>query len=166
LAYHPLTPYYPGHGNARTPDMSDLYDEDFTLWTERQSALLRRRAAGELVNDADLDWQNIAEEIEAVGGNTRRELRNRLARLLQHLLKWHYQPELRSRSWRSTVRTQRQEIEDLLADNPSLKSKLPELFLAAYPRARTEALDETGLLHLPESSPFTVEQVLEQDLPD
>jgi len=140
--------------------MSDLYDEDFTLWTERQAALLRRRAAGELVNDTDLDWQNIAEEIEAVGGNTRRELRNRLARLLQHLLKWHYQPEHRSRSWRLTIRTQRQEIRDLLEENPSLQDKLPKLFLAAYPRGRTYALDETGLLDLPQDSPFTVEQAL------
>ncbi len=139
---------------------SDLYDEDFTLWTERQAALLRRRAAGELINDTDFDWRNIAEEIESVGGNTRRELRNRLAKLLQHLLKWHYQPEHRSRSWRSTIRTQRQEIEDLLADNPSLKSKLPELFLAAYFRARSDALDETGLLDLPMVSPFTVEQAI------
>jgi hypothetical protein len=140
--------------------VSNLYDDDFTLWTEQQAALLRRRAAGALVNDADLDWQNIAEEVEALGGNTRRELRNRLVRLLQHLLKWHYQSELRSRSWRSTIRTQRQEIEDLLADNPSLKSKLPELFLTAYSRARTDALEETGLLELPESSPFTAEQAL------
>jgi hypothetical protein len=76
--------------------MSDLYDVDFILWTEQQATLLRRRAAGELVNDAELDWQNLAQEIEAVGGNTRRELRHRLARLLQHLLKWHYQPEQRS----------------------------------------------------------------------
>lgn len=140
--------------------MSDLYNEDFTLWTEQQAALLRRRAAGELVNDADLDWQNIAEEIESVGGNTRRELRSRLVKLLHHLLKWHYQPGHRSRSWRSTIRTQRQEIEDLLADNPSLRSKLSELFLVAYPRARTDALDETGLLDLPQTSPFTIEQTL------
>jgi Domain of unknown function DUF29 len=140
--------------------MSDLYDEDFTLWTEQQASLLRRRAAGELVNDAELDWRNIAEEIESVGGNTRRELRNRLVRLLRHLLKWHYQPEHRSRSWRPTIRTQRQEIEDLLAENPSLRGKLPELFLVAYPRARTDALEETGLLDLPESAPFTVEQAL------
>jgi hypothetical protein len=146
--------------------MSDLYDEDFTLWTERQAALLRRRAAGELVNDADLDWQNIAEEIEAVGGNTRRELRNRLARLLQHLLKWHYQSERRSRSWRSTIWTQRQEIEDLLADNPSLRGKLPELFLVAYQRARTAALDETGLLDLPLVAPFSIEQALRDPLAD
>ena len=139
--------------------MSD-YDIDLTLWSEQQAALLRRRAAGELINEADLDWEHIAEEIESVGGNTRRELRNRLVRLLQHLLKWQYQPEHRSRSWRATIRTQRLEIEDLLADNPSLKAKLPELFLAAYPRARAEALEETGLLDLPQAPPFTVEQTL------
>jgi uncharacterized protein DUF29 len=146
--------------------MSDLYDEDFTRWTEQQATLLRRRAVGDLVNDAELDWRNLAEEIEAVGGNTRRDLRNRLTRLLQHLLKWQYQPELRSRSWRATVRTQRQEIEDLLADNPSLRAKLPEFIAAAYPRARAAALDETGLLELPEELPFTVEQALGDALPD
>ena len=124
--------------------MSDLYDEDFTLWTEQQATLLRRRAAGELTNDAALDWLNLAEEIEAVGGNTRRELRNRLASLLQHLLKWHYQPELRSRSWRATIRTQRQEIEDLLADNPSLQARLPEFVVAAYPRVRAARRDRTA----------------------
>jgi hypothetical protein len=140
--------------------MSDLYDENFILWTEQQATLLRRRADGDLVNDAELDWRNLAEEIEAVGGNTRRELRNRLTRLLQHLLKWQYQPELRSRSWRATIRTQRQEIEDLLADNPSLRAKLPEFITAAYPRARAAALDETGLLELPEELPFAVEQAL------
>ncbi len=145
--------------------MSD-YDIDLSQWAEQQAALLRRRAAGELVNDADLDWENIAEEIEAVGGNTRRELRNRLTKLLHHLLKWHYQQEHRSRSWRSTIRTQRQEIEDLLADNPSLKAKMPNLFAAAWPRARTDALEETGLLDLPQASPLTVEQALGDPLSD
>ncbi len=146
--------------------MSDLYDEDFVLWTEQQATLLRRRAAGDRANDGELDWLNLAEEIEAVGGNTRRELRNRITRLLQHLLKWHYQPEQRSRSWRATIRTQRQEIEDLLADNPSLRPRLPDFFTAAYPRARIAALDETGLLSLPEESPFTIEQALIEALPE
>jgi hypothetical protein len=31
--------------------MSDLYDTDIALWSERQAALLRRRATGQLVND-------------------------------------------------------------------------------------------------------------------
>jgi Domain of unknown function DUF29 len=47
--------------------MNDLYDTDITLWSERQAALLCRRAAGQLVNDADLDWPNIAEEIKVLG---------------------------------------------------------------------------------------------------
>ena len=33
--------------------MSDLYDDDIVEWSERQADLLRRRAAGKLVNDAD-----------------------------------------------------------------------------------------------------------------
>jgi hypothetical protein len=146
--------------------MSDLYDEDFALWTEHQSKLLRRRAAGELVNDAEIDWLNVAEEIESVGANTRRELRSRLRLLLHHLLKWHYQPEYRSRSWRTTITTQRDEIEDLLADNPSLRPKLPELFDAAWPRARSDAGRETGLLNLPSTAPFTVDQALGDPLSD
>jgi hypothetical protein len=146
--------------------MSDVYDEDFVLWTNRQATLLRRRAAGKLTNDIDLDWLNLAEEIEAAGRNTRRELRNRLARLLQHLLKWQFQPALRSRSWRATIRTQRQEIEDLLADNPSLRARLPEFLAATYPRARDATLDETGLLNLPQAPPFTIDQTLADTLPD
>ena len=47
--------------------MSDLYDADVLLWSEQQADLLRRRAAGELVNDTALDWPNIAEEIADVG---------------------------------------------------------------------------------------------------
>ena len=46
--------------------MSDLYDTDIALWSEQQARLLRRHAAGKPVNNDDLDWQNIAEEIESL----------------------------------------------------------------------------------------------------
>ena len=49
--------------------MNDRYDDDFVHWTERQASLLRRRAAGELANDVELDWLNLAEEIESVGAS-------------------------------------------------------------------------------------------------
>ena len=145
--------------------MNELYETDFLQWTERQSTLLRRRASGELVNDGDLDWQNLAEEIDAAGASTRRELRNRLARLLQHLLKWQFQPALRSRSWQATIIEQREELADLLAENPSLRARLPEDLPDAYARGRRWAMTETGLLDLPESSPFSVEQVLDGEQP-
>ncbi|KJU85436.1 protein containing DUF29 [Candidatus Magnetobacterium bavaricum] len=38
-----------------------------------------------------------------------------------HLLKWQYQPNRRSESWRATIDNQRTDIELLLADSPSLK---------------------------------------------
>jgi hypothetical protein len=145
--------------------MSDLYDTDILLWSERQAELLRRLAEGEQIDTDDLDWTNLAEEIEAVGISQRRELSNRMVRLLHHLLKYHYQPELRSRSWRSTIRTQRREIGDLLADSPSLRPTLAAALVRAYPNARQDALDETGLLDLPVDLPFTIEQVLEAELP-
>jgi len=79
--------------------MSDTdYETDVVRWSERQATLLRERAAGRLVNEADLDWTNIAEEIESVGINQKREVRRRLARICQHLLKWAFQPELQSRA--------------------------------------------------------------------
>ena len=55
-----------GRHTASEGGMSE-YDTDILIWSERQATLLRRRAAGELVNDADIDWPNVAEEIESVG---------------------------------------------------------------------------------------------------
>ena len=46
--------------------MSDLYDTDILIWSERQGELLRRLARGERVND-QVDWENVVEEVESVG---------------------------------------------------------------------------------------------------
>ncbi len=54
----------------------------------------------------------------------------------------------------------------MLDDNPSLRLTLPDVTAAAYPAARAEAAEETGLLALPDSSPFDVGQVLDGELPD
>jgi len=59
------------------------YDSDILTWSERQATLLRRIAGGERVNDADIDWPNIAEEIESVG---RSELRATESLILQALV--------------------------------------------------------------------------------
>jgi len=66
--------------------MSD-YDVDVLAWSERQGSLLRRLATGERVNDADLDWPNIAEEIESVGCSERSALSSHIAVIIEHLIK-------------------------------------------------------------------------------
>ena len=68
--------------------MSTLHDTDTALWAEEQAHLLRRRA--ELANNDELDWLHLAEEIEGVVTSEKRELRSRLALIIQHLLKWQY----------------------------------------------------------------------------
>jgi hypothetical protein len=58
-----------------------LYERDFYAWANEQAVLLR----AERLDAADIE--NIAEEIESMGRGEKRELVNRLAVLLLHLLK-------------------------------------------------------------------------------
>ena len=68
------------------------YETDVSRWSERQGALLRRLAAGERVNDADLDWPNIAEEIETVGRSERAALSSHISNVLEHLISCRSRP--------------------------------------------------------------------------
>jgi hypothetical protein len=91
-----------------------LHELDFYAWTQQQVDLLK---SGNL---ADVDFKNLIEEIEHMGASERRELINRLAVLMGHLLKWHYQPSFRGRNWQLTIKEQRRQLQRLLKDNPSL----------------------------------------------
>ena len=84
--------------------MSDLYEEDIVLWSERQGELLRRRAEGELVNEAELDWPNIAEEIESVGNEQRFAVESLLVQAIVHRLKAEAWPACRDmETWRAEL---------------------------------------------------------------
>ena len=137
--------------------MSETYQTDFYAWAMEQAALLR---AGRL---SSADIPNIAEEIESMGRAERRELVNRLAILLLHLLQWRFQPGFRSPSWSSTIREQRIRLRSHLKDNPSLKAKVDEALAEAYELAVIGAARETGLPEsdFPESSPFRYDQVVD-----
>jgi cobyrinic acid a,c-diamide synthase len=139
--------------------MSGLYDTDVYTWAMKQADALRRRSANEV------DWDNVAEEIESVGKGELRELRSRYLVLLTHLLKWLYQPENRGASWQTTIAIQRLDAADVLAENPGLKPLRDEAFAFAYRRARLEAAKETGLPleTFSETNPFTLAQAMDED---
>jgi hypothetical protein len=137
--------------------MTDGYETDFHRWAETQAGLLRTRSANEL------DWDNLAEEIADVGRSEEREVESRLAIACEHLLRWEYQPEHRSRSWRSSVVQARTRIARVIRRNPSLKSYPATVLADAYQDGRDVAEAETGLLNLPEACPWTVEQVIDRD---
>jgi hypothetical protein len=111
---------------------------------------------------ADLDYTNLAEEIESLGKREQHELAQRLMRLLQHLLTWQHQSARRGRSWRSTIVEQRQRIARRLRESPSLRPTLPAMLEAEYRLARLKASDETRLpeVTFPPMCPWTIEQIL------
>jgi hypothetical protein len=137
-----------------------LYDQDFYAWTQCQVELLR---SGQL---QALDIENLIEEIESLGKQERQELENRLGMLLGHLLKWHYQPEARSRSWWATIREQRRRIQRHLKQNPSLKPYLPEAIEIAYEDGLDLVIKETPIPMdaLPPTCSFSEFEIFEKPM--
>lgn len=139
------------------------YEDDVVAWAVEQTEFLRTGRFDLL------DIEHLAEEIEDVGKSEQRELRNRIALLLAHLLKWQYQPERRGMSWRLTIRNQRRGIIRRLNEAPSLQAKLREAgwWEDVWDDAVAQAAQETGLAHFPETCPWNATDVLDQEwLPD
>ncbi|AFZ13969.1 protein of unknown function DUF29 [Crinalium epipsammum PCC 9333] len=137
----------------------NLYKQDYYMWLNITAQQLRDRQ----FDDVDLD--NLIEELEAMSGSQRRELKNRLIILLMHLLKYQYQPSRRSSSWVRTIWEQFYQIESLLEDSPSLKPYYEEIFNDCYLKAIPAASSETKLpiKTFPSLSPFFPQDVTNPD---
>jgi hypothetical protein len=135
------------------------YENDFVLWIERQAALLRRR------HFEQLDVEHLIEELDAMGGSQRRELRSRLIVLIVHLLKCRYQPQRKSSGWIGTLGEQRSQIALLIEQSPSLGSAMMDYIDRAYPVAVTRAAHETRLPKstFPATNPFAENELLDLD---
>ena len=138
---------------------SNLYEEDFYLWIKTTAKQLKNG------NFAEIDLDNLIEEIESMGRSEKRALKSNLLVLLMHLLKYKYQPEKRSNIWLSTIFEHRRRLKEDLTESPSLKKYLSEVFNECYQDARKQAALETGLSldTFPLDSPFTTEESLNQD---
>jgi len=133
MAHDPMAQADPRTAEAHT--VSD-YDTDTLLWSERQAALLRRIAAGEQVNE-QVDWENVAEEIDSVGRSQRIALASHVRVVLEHLMKLEASPAIEPRrGWEETVRRARLDIKDLLEDSPSLRRTVDAVIARQLPDVR------------------------------
>jgi hypothetical protein len=135
------------------------YDRDFNLWLEQTVNLLK------IGRFDELDLDNLVNELESMSRRDKREIQSRLKILLMHLLKWQYQPEQRSLSWRSSIQNNRTEIRLIIEDSPSLKDYPLAVLDRAYIPARRDAAAETELsLELfPVICPFAISEILDED---
>jgi hypothetical protein len=145
--------------------MTSLYEADLYTWAMSQAEALRTAARLKLNTPLELDWENLAEEIETLGRSQARELSSRYFRLLAHLLKWEFHPDKRTSSWIETIVEQRTELQGLLMDNPGLKPQRLERFRSAYASAHNLAARETrmGSAAFPPECPYTLEQAMDPD---
>ena len=135
------------------------YDRDFYAWLLLSAQLLRERRFSEL------DIENIAEELEGMARNDKRELINRFALLLAHLLKWQFQTQKRSMNWKGTIKEQRKRITLLLKDSPSLKYEIEDKIHDAYELAIIMAAHETGIDEevFPQNCAYSLTELLDSE---
>ncbi len=88
------------------------------------------------VNDATT---GIEELIDALSRSEERALESHLIRLMQHIMKWHVQPERRSRSWIATIREARKRVRQLQTRYPRLTD---ERLLALWDDCFDSAINE------------------------
>lgn len=106
---------------------TQLYDRDLALWYAHTVQQLK---AGEL---SALDIEHLVEEIEGLAARDRRELKSRLKVLLAHLLKRLYVESPDDyRGWEITIDEQREQLQDILDQSPSLQNYLINVFDEAW----------------------------------
>ncbi|VVM04460.1 DUF29 domain-containing protein [Methylacidimicrobium tartarophylax] len=145
-----------------------LYDRDFYAWTVETARLLRERRF------AELDIDDLIEEVETLGRSERSQLKSRLVTLMQHLLCIAYltrDPEREGWGWKATVIEQRMRLVDLLEDNPSLEHQLEDTVAEAYSSASELLIVKSREMARPiakedlsQTCPWTVRELLTKDL--
>lgn len=139
--------------------MYPKHKEDFYGWAVSTAQLLKEKKMSEV------DFENIIEEIEALGASEKHQLINRLSLVISHLLKWQYQPNMRGHSWVYTIKEQRDQARFHLEDNPSLKSRLDEILSRAYKVGVSKAAKDTSFdkKDFPQECPYTFDQVMNDE---
>lgn len=149
-------------------DMQRLYDEDFYAWTRAQARELRRfaQARPNLPLDLPLDLPHLAEEIRDLGKEQRNAVRSLARHILVHLLLLRFSPATEPRrGWQDEIDVARSDIADRLSTTlyRDLERQFPQLHTQARRRAQRKLESHGEPVELPETCPFPLVQVLDDD---
>jgi Domain of unknown function DUF29 len=143
-----------------TQSLMELYMADEVAWLD---AMIELIDAGQI---GDLDFEHLKEYLQDLASRDRKDVKNRSKVLIAHVLKWKFQEERRSNSWRSSVTTQRQALEDEFSESQTLRNHAEAALPKVYAQAVEWAADETGLpkTSFPPECPWTLEQLLSPEV--
>jgi Domain of unknown function DUF29 len=151
--------------NPKAAALTPLYERDYYSWAREQARALREHRLD------DVDWENLAEEVDDLAGRHADALEGHCETLIEHLLKLAYEPRSLKRNnlrlWQASVRNARHKIQLLLKRNPGLRTRTDELFNDAWPVGRNDALAKLDLDDdaIPEAPCFTFQQAAAEEFP-
>jgi hypothetical protein len=137
---------------------SNLYDEDYNLWTDQQVAALKNR-------DVDaLDWDNLAADLDYPKYWIDHQLVILICSLLELYGDFNSQDTERG-IWKTFVDTNRLMLNGVLKDWPhyydKIKSTIPKAYLSAVGLMERRGKAKGFEFKFPNTCPFTFEQILE-----
>lgn len=142
-----------------TVPLHELYELDETAWLEQMSKLAAERRFNKM------DHEHLSEYLSDMARRDKREVWSRLVILTKHLLKWHFQPSKRTKSWRNTIREQRRELSFDMKSG-SLRRHAEDVMTEVYAAALEDVVGETGQARnkFPAELPWTLDEIMKQDL--
>lgn len=134
-----------------------LYEKDEHLWLSETANYYK-------------DDKNLFEYLLEMSKREEREVKSRMQVLLLHLLKWKYQPSMRSSSWAGSIKNASEELTYIFEDSTTIYHKYlyDNYYDRPYKSARFIASKETGLplATFPETIPWDVEKVWTEEFVD
>ena len=151
-------------------NLKQLHDRDFNLWIEKTKEAIQNR------DFANMDWDNLLDEIDDMGKSEKRALDSYMQRLIEHILKlkyWRATPRRRKaqgnardeaevercrKGWQQEVVNFRNRINRILKKNPSLQNYLKSEYRDIYQDAiATMSFD----FEIPDDDLVEVEQIMQ-----
>jgi hypothetical protein len=140
-------------------DLKQLYEIDDSLWLEKTIELLKDQQF------AQLDLENLIEELEALGRHDKNAVESLLEQVIRHLLLlqyWTTEVEYNGSHWRAEIIGFRNQLERLLTTNLSnhLLSRLSKVYQGALKYVNQKT---SFRVNFPQKCPYTLEQLLDEN---
>jgi hypothetical protein len=136
-----------------------IYEQDYSQWLQVTLDQLESR---DLKN---IDWENLAEEIRALGNEQKHKVESYLRQLIKHLLLYQYWESEKiycAKGWLDEIDNFRSELDSLL-ESKVLYNHCEKVLDKIYLKSRSSAMRKSGIVSeiIPVSCPYSLNQILD-----
>jgi hypothetical protein len=139
-------------------DLKELYETEYDRWLSEMVRLLKNRQLEKL------DYENLIEELEALGRSERSAVKSLLLQIIIHLMLyqfWQSESKRNANHWGGEIITFRVQLEDKLTTN--LQNYLGDELPKIYQNALLIVQKKTQLNSLPQQCPYSLQQLIDKN---